>query len=181
MSETLQKLLRLKRWEPSQEHQEQLASRILNQIEAERAVQPGLRSRIAELLDFQAALACAFSAIAIGLLLLGLGWNEEKPRSIQPLPWSPDNRALFADERRFYIYNAEQPETSPLPSLERAGEMLSSRAWRTLTTNIQTTSTKPSPPLFPTFRNPQLLPSYEQSVLFPFNTNRLMQPVGFHR
>ncbi len=181
MSETLQKLLRMKRWEPSQEHQEQLASRILNQIEAERAVQPGLRSRIAELLDFQAALACAFSAIAIGLLLFGLGLNEEKPRSLQPLPWSPDNHSptLLVDEQRFY--NAVQPETSPLPSLERAGEMLSSRAWRTPTTSIQSTATKPSPPLFPTFRNHQLLPSYERSVLFPFDTNRLIQPAGFHR
>ena len=179
MSETIQKLLRMKRWEPSQEQQEQLASRILNQIEAERAVQPGLRSRIAELLDFKAALACAFSAIAIGLLLFGLGLNEEKPR---PLPWSPDNHSptLFVDEQRFY--NAGQSETSPLPSLESAGEMLSSRAWRTPTvSNIQTTATKPSPPLFPTFRNPQLLPSYEQSILFPFNTNRLLQPAGFHR
>lgn len=174
MSETIQKLLRMKRWEPSQEHQEQLASRILNHIEAERAVQPGLRSRIAELLDFKAALACAFSAIATGLLLFGLGLNEEKPRSLQPLPWSPDNHSptLFVDERHFY--NAVQPETSPFPSLESAGEILSSRAWRTPTT-------KPSPPLFPTFRNHQLLPSYERSVLFPFDTNRLMQPAGLHR
>lgn len=179
MSETLQKLLRRKRWEPSQEHQEQLASRILNQIEAERAVQPGLRSRIANLLDFQAAIACAFSAIAIGLLLFGLGLNEEKPQSIQPILWSPDNRTLFVDERRFY--NADQPEIFSLPSLERAGEMLSSRAWRTPTaSNIQPAATKPSPP-FPTFRNPQLLPSYEQSILFPFNTNRLIQPAGRRR
>lgn len=181
MSETLQKLLRLKRWEPSQEHQEQLASRILNQIEADRAVQPSLRSRIAELLDFQAALACAFSAIAIGLLLFGLGSNEEKPRSLQPPPWSSDNHSptLFVDERRFY--NAVQPETPLLPSLESAGETLSSRAWRTPTTSIQTTATKPSPPLFPTFRNHQLPPPYEQSVLFPFDTNHLLQPAGFPR
>lgn len=179
MSETLQKLLRRKRWEPSQEHQEQLASRILNQIEAERAVQPGLRSRIAELLDFKAALACAFSAIATGLLLLGLGWNEEKPRLIQPIPWSPDNRTLFVDERRFY--NADRPETFSLPSLESAREMLSYHAWRTPTvSNIQATTTKPSPP-FPTFRNPQLPTSYERSVPFPFNTNRLLQPASFHR
>ncbi len=179
MSETLQKLLRRKRWEPSQEHQEQLASRILNQIEAERAVQPGLRSRIANLLDFQAAIACAFSAIAIGLLLFGLGLNEEKPRSIQPILWSPDNRTLFVDEQRFY--NADQPEIFSLPSFERAGEMLSSRAWRTpMASNIQPVATKPSPP-FPTSRNPQLLPSYEQSILFPFNTNRLLQPAGRRR
>lgn len=179
MSETLQKLLRRKRWEPSQEHQEQLASRILNQIEAERAIQSGLRSRIAELLDFQAALACAFSAIAIGLLLFGLGLNEEKPRSLQPLPWSSDNHTLFVDERRFY--NADQPETFSLPSLESAGEKLSSRAWRTQTPPIQPTAPQPPPPLFPTFRNPQLPTSYEQSVPFPFNTNRLLQPAGFQR
>lgn len=174
MSETLQKLLRMKRWEPSQEHQEQLASRILNQIEAERAVQPGLRSRIAELLDFKAALACAFSALATGLLLFGLGLNEEKPRSLQPLPWSPDNHSptLLVDDQHFY--NAVQPETSPLPSLERAGQTLSPHAWRTPPTGMP-----PSP--FSTFQSSPLLSPYERSSLFPFDTNRLMQPAGFHR
>lgn len=176
MSETLQKLLRRKRWEPSQEHQEQLASRILNQIEAERAVQPGLRSRIAELLDFQAAFACAFSAVAIGLLLFGIGLNEEKPRSIQPL-WIPDNRTLFVDDRR--LDSAVPSETTPLPSLESAREVLSHHAWGTSTTGIQPITTKPSPPPFPTFLNPQLPTSYERSVIFPFNTNRLLQPAGF--
>lgn len=176
--ETLQKLLRMRRWEPSQEHQEQLASRILNQIEAERALQPGLRSRVAELLDFKAALACAFSASAIGLLLFGLGWNEEKPHAIQPFPWSPDNRALFVDDRR--LDNTVQPETFPLPSLERAGETLSSRNWRNPTPGIRIITTKPSPPLFPTFQSSPLLPPYERA-LFPFDTNRLLQPAGFHR
>ena len=176
MSETLQKLLRRKRWEPSQEHLEQLASRILNQIEAERAVQPGLRSRITELLDFQAAFACAFSAVAIGLLLFGIGLNEEKPHSTQPL-WIPDNRPLFVDDRR--LDNAVPSETTPLPSLESAREMLSSRTWRTSTTGIQPTATQPPTPPFPTFRNHQPPTSYERSFLFPFNTNRLLQPAGF--
>ena len=180
MSETLQKLLRRKRWEPPQEHQEQLASRILNQIEAERAVQPGWRSRIAEILDFKAALACAFSASVIGLLLFGLGLNEEKPRSLQPFSWNPDNRTLLVDERR--LDNAVPSETTPLPSLESAREMFSSHAWRTSPTGIQPITTKPSPPpLFPTFQSSPLLSPYERSSLFPFDTNRLLQPAGFHR
>ena len=139
-------------------------------------MQPGWRTRMAELWDFKAALACVFSVGAIGLLLFGLGWNEEKPRSIQPL-WSPDNRTLFVDDRR--LDNAIPSETTPLPSLERVREVLSYHAWGTSTTGIQPITTKPSPPPFPTFRNPQLPTSYERSVLFPFNTNRLLQPAGF--
>ena len=177
MPETLQKLLRRKRWEPSQEHRERLASRILNQIEAERAVQPGWRTRMAELWDFKAALACVFSAGAIGLLLFGLGWNGEKPRSIQPFSWSPDNHRRFVDERR--LDNAVPSETSSLPGLER--EMPSFHAWETPTIGNIQPAAQPSPPLFPTFLNPQLLPAYEQSVLFPFDTNRLLQPAGFRR
>ena len=173
----LQKLLRMKRWEPSQEHREQLVSRILNQIEAERAVQPGWRSRIVELLDFKAALACVFSASAIGLLLFGLGLNEEKPRSLQSFSWRPDKRPLFVDERR--LDNAVPSRASLPPSLER--EMLPSRAWRTSTTGIQSIATNPSPPLFPTFQSSPLMSPYKRSVLFPFDTNRLLQPAGFHR
>ncbi|MCS1412098.1 MAG: hypothetical protein M2R45_05301 [Verrucomicrobia subdivision 3 bacterium] len=95
--DSLQKLLRLKRWEaPSEEHLDRLSSRIIAQIKVERVnSNTTWWSRVASFLDFKPVFACAYSATAMSLLVIGLGMNEKKADLMQTFqPPSSDGLSL---------------------------------------------------------------------------------------
>lgn len=75
---SLEKLLQLKRWEtPPPEHLDRISSRVIARIEADQAVpQETLWSRLCDFLDFKPVLACSYSAVAMGLLVFGLGMKD---------------------------------------------------------------------------------------------------------
>ena len=77
--DSLDRLLKLKRLEePPPGHLDRLSSRIIAQIEADNALSTDtVWSRLLGYLDFKPALACAYSAAAMGLLVVGLGMKND--------------------------------------------------------------------------------------------------------
>ena len=84
-SKSLEKLLKLKRWEePPPGHLDRLSSRIIAQIEADRVVsRESVWSRLFGVLELKPVLACAYCAGAMGLLVVGLGMKTELQRPTQ--------------------------------------------------------------------------------------------------
>lgn len=86
-TESLEKLIKLKRWEePPPGHLDRLSSRIIAQIEADQVLsKDSFWTRVAGFLDFKPVLACTYSAAAMGLLVVGLGMREdvETPQTVQ--------------------------------------------------------------------------------------------------
>lgn len=78
-NDSLERLLRLKGLEePPPGHLDHLSSRIIAQIEADNALaSDGVWSRLLGYLDFKPVLACAYSAAAMGLLVVGLGMKDD--------------------------------------------------------------------------------------------------------
>ncbi len=90
-TESLEKLLKLKRWEePPPGHLDRLSSRIIAQLEADRVVsRESLWSRVFGFLDLKPVLACAYCAGAMGLLVVGLGMKTELQEATQALQKRP--------------------------------------------------------------------------------------------
>ena len=78
-NDSLDRLLRLKRLEePPPGHLDRLSSRIIAQIEADNALATDtVWSRLLSYLDFKPVFACAYSAAAMGLLIVGLGMKND--------------------------------------------------------------------------------------------------------
>jgi hypothetical protein len=89
-NDSLERLLKLKRLEePPPGHLDRLSSRIIAQIEADNALSTEtVWSRLLGYLDFKPVLACAYSAAAMGLLIVGLGMKNdlEPSQMIQQQP-----------------------------------------------------------------------------------------------
>ncbi len=82
-TDSLEKLLKLKRWEePPPGHIDRLTSRVIARLEAEQVLaKRSVWTQIRELFDFKPLLACGYSATAMALLVLGLQMNEKTPAS----------------------------------------------------------------------------------------------------
>ena len=182
-TDSLEKLIQLKRWEePPPGHLDRLSSRIIAQIEADRALaNETIWSRFFGVLDFKPVLACAYCAGAMGLLVVGLGMkNNLTQPQITTRPNPADSYRLTGMQALKQPAEA-RPRAASFSLPNRDG------LWRSPTaSNWNSSQSGSHPQIMRSSVSGMPLPLGAQLLRSPLSSqsnstsNQVSQPVNFH-
>ncbi len=181
-TDSLEKLIKLKRWEePPPGHLDRLSSQIIAQIEADRALQrESIWTRIFGVLEIKPVLACAYCAGAMGLLVVGLGMkNELNHPQVTKQPKSSDSYRLTG------IQSANDPATAraasfSLPNSQGLWRSPAASAWHSGEAGTHSPVLRSSVSGMPLPLGAQFLRT-DHSSRSTTESNRVTQPVNFTR